>query len=100
MRIYSFMKEIFKVYIRASCVLFLSIKTENNNFLKEIKHVLRAFVVYSRKHKQPAPGVPRTYTRKRTTGFTRVTKMQVTGATVDRCFLLVRTHRVVERKTN
>ena len=38
-RIYSFMKEI-KVYIRASYIVFLFVKTENNNFIKEIKHVL------------------------------------------------------------
>ena len=41
-RIYSFMKEI-KVYIRASYVVFVFVKTENN-FIKEIKHVLRAFI--------------------------------------------------------
>ena len=35
-------------------------------------------------------------TRLFTASFTRVTAMQVTGATADRCFALVRTHRVVE----
>ena len=35
------MKEM-KVYIHASFVFFF-FKTENNSFLKEIKHVLRAF---------------------------------------------------------
>ena len=44
-RIYSFMKEI-KVYIRASYISFLFVKTENNNFIKEIKHVLRAFIAW------------------------------------------------------
>ena len=38
MRIYSFMKEI-KLYIRASYIVFFFVKTENNNFIKEIKHV-------------------------------------------------------------
>ena len=33
-RIYS------SVYIRASYIVFLNVKTENNNFIKEIKHVL------------------------------------------------------------
>ena len=32
-------------------------------------------------------------TRMRTTGFTRVTTMQVTGATVDSCFVLVGIHK-------
>ena len=32
-------------------------------------------------------------TRMRTTRFTQVTTMQVTGATVDSCFVLVRTHQ-------
>ena len=41
-RIYSFMKEI-KVYIRASYIIFLFVKTEYN-FIKEIKHVLDAFI--------------------------------------------------------
>ena len=41
-RIYSFMKEI-KVYIRASYIVFLFVKIKNN-FIKEIKHVLRAFI--------------------------------------------------------
>ena len=42
-RMYSFMKEI-KVYIRASYIVFLFAKTQNNNFIKEIKHFLCAFV--------------------------------------------------------
>ena len=42
-RIYSLMKEI-KVYIRALYIVFLVVKTENNNFKKEIKYVLRAFI--------------------------------------------------------
>ena len=37
-------------------------------------------------------------TRMRTTSFTRVTTMQVTGATVYSCFVLVWTHRVIERQ--
>ena len=41
-RIYSFMKEI-RLYKPASCIVILFVKTENNNFLKEIKNVLRAF---------------------------------------------------------
>ena len=41
-RIYSFVKEI-KLYIRASYIFFLFVKTENNNFIKKIKHVLRPF---------------------------------------------------------
>ena len=44
-RIYSFMKEI-KVYISALYIVFLFVKTENNNFLKEIKHVLPAFIAW------------------------------------------------------
>ena len=40
-RIHYFMKEII-VYIRASYIVFLFVKTKNNNFIKEIKHVLRA----------------------------------------------------------
>ena len=43
-RIYSFMKEI-KVSIRASYLGFLFAKTENN-FIKEIKHVVRAFIAW------------------------------------------------------
>ena len=37
-RIYSFMKKI-KVYIRASYIVFHFVKTQNSNFIKEIKHV-------------------------------------------------------------
>ena len=44
MRIYSFMKEI-KVYIRTSYIIFLFVKTENN-FIKEIKHVLCVFIAW------------------------------------------------------
>ena len=40
-RIYSFMKEI-KVFIRASYIIFFYV----NNFIKEIKHVLRAFITW------------------------------------------------------
>ena len=43
-RIYSFMREI-KVYIWALYIIFL-FKTENNNFIKEIKHVLRASIAW------------------------------------------------------
>ena len=42
-RIYSFVKEI-KLYIRASYIFFLFVKTENNNFIKKIKHVISAFI--------------------------------------------------------
>ena len=41
----SFMKEI-KVWIRASYMVFLCVKTENNNFLKEIKHVICAIIAW------------------------------------------------------
>ena len=41
-KIYSFMKEI-KVSLRASYIIFLFVKTKNN-FIKEVKHVLRAFI--------------------------------------------------------
>ena len=34
-RIYSFIKEI-KVFLRALYIVFLFVKTENNNFIKEI----------------------------------------------------------------
>ena len=44
-RNYSFMTEI-KIYIRASYIVFLFTKTENNNFVKEIKHVLCAFLAW------------------------------------------------------
>ena len=43
-RIYSFMKEI-KVYTHASYIVSLFVKTENNNFIKEIKHALRALIM-------------------------------------------------------
>ena len=46
-RSYNFMKEI-KVYIRASSIVFLFVKTENHNFIKESKHVLRALNFASR----------------------------------------------------
>ena len=37
--------QVLKIYtVRASYIVFLFVKTDNNNFLKEIKHVLRAFV--------------------------------------------------------
>ena len=35
------MKEI-KLYKLASCIIFLFVKSKCNNFIKEIKHVLRA----------------------------------------------------------
>ena len=41
-RIYSFRKEI-KL---ASYIAFLFVKSETNNFIKEIKHILRAFIVW------------------------------------------------------
>ena len=44
-RIYSFMKEI-KLYKRASYIDFLVVKSETNNFMKEIKHVLCAFITW------------------------------------------------------
>ena len=40
-RIYYFMKEI-EIYICFSYIVFLFVKTENNNSIKEIKHVLQA----------------------------------------------------------
>ena len=43
-RICSFMKEI-KVFIRASYIVFVFVKMENSN-IKEIKHVLRAFIAW------------------------------------------------------
>ena len=42
-RICSFVKEI-KLYIRVLYIVFLFVKSENNNFLKEIKHFVRAFI--------------------------------------------------------
>ena len=42
-RIHSLMKEI-KVYIPALYIVFLFVKMETNNFIKEIKHVLCAFI--------------------------------------------------------
>mgnify|MGYP001795943946 CR=1 FL=1 len=42
-RIYSFVKEI-KLYIHASHIVFLLVRSENKMFLKEIKHVIRAFI--------------------------------------------------------
>ena len=44
MRIYSFMEEI-KVYIHDLYIVFLFVKTENK-FIKEIKHVLCAFITW------------------------------------------------------
>ena len=44
-KIYSFMKKI-KVYIRASYIVFLFVRTENNNFIKKIKRFLRAFIAW------------------------------------------------------
>ena len=43
MRIYSFMRET-KVFILPSYIAFLFVKMENNSFVKEIKHFLRAFI--------------------------------------------------------
>ena len=37
------MKEI-KLCTRASYIVFLFVKTENNNFIKEIKYVFHAFI--------------------------------------------------------
>ena len=42
---YCFMKEI-KVYIHASYIFFRFVKMGNNNFTKEIKHVLRVFIAW------------------------------------------------------
>ena len=36
-----------KAYIRASYIVFPFVKTENNNFTKEIKHVFRDFIARS-----------------------------------------------------
>ena len=44
-KIYSFMKEI-KVYIRVSYIVLLFVTTRNDNFIKEIKHVIRAFIAW------------------------------------------------------
>ena len=44
-RIYSFIKEI-KVYTGASQVVVFFVKTENNNFIKEIKNVLHALIAW------------------------------------------------------
>ena len=44
-RIYSFMKEIkLYNYKRASYIVALYVNSETNNFVKEIKHVLRDFI--------------------------------------------------------
>ena len=44
-KIYSFMRQI-KLHKRASCIVFLFVKAKNNDFIKETKHVLRAFIVW------------------------------------------------------
>ena len=44
-RISVFFKEI-KVYIHASYIVFLFLKTKNNNFIKEIRHVFRVFIAW------------------------------------------------------
>ena len=44
-RIYSFMKKV-KVFIHASYIVFLFVKTENNNVIKEIKHNFLAFIAW------------------------------------------------------
>ena len=44
-RSYSFIREM-KLNIRVSYIVFLFVKSENNNFIKEIKHVLRAFITW------------------------------------------------------
>ena len=44
-RSYSFMKEI-QVYILALYIVFPFVMTENNNFIKEIKHVISAFIAW------------------------------------------------------
>ena len=36
--------ELCEFTVRASYIVFLFVKTENNNFIKEIRHVVRAFV--------------------------------------------------------
>ena len=48
-RIYNFMEEI-KLYKRASFIVVLFVKLETNNFIKEIKHVLRAFIAWWKPH--------------------------------------------------
>ena len=45
MRIYNFVEEI-KLYIHTSFIIFPLVLSENNNFIKEIKHVLRAFIAW------------------------------------------------------
>ena len=45
-RIYSFMKKI-KLYIQASHIVFLFVRSENNDFVKETKHVLHAITAWS-----------------------------------------------------
>ena len=45
--IYSFTKEI-KLNIRASYIVFLLVKSKTNNFIKKIKHVLRAFITLAK----------------------------------------------------
>ena len=44
-RIYSFMKAI-DLYLPASCIIFLFVKSSNNNYIKEIKHVLCVFIAW------------------------------------------------------
>ena len=44
-RSYTFMKEI-NVYIRALHIVFLFVKTENYDFIREIKHVIRSFIAW------------------------------------------------------
>ena len=44
-KIYSFMKEI-KVIIHASYIVFLFVKTKNDNFVKETKQFLCAFIAW------------------------------------------------------
>ena len=44
-RIYSFMKEI-KMCTRVSYIVFLFVKMESNDFIKEGKHVLHTFIAW------------------------------------------------------
>ena len=39
-------KKLKYTYIRASYIVFLFVKAKNNNFIKEIKHVIRSFIAW------------------------------------------------------
>ena len=44
-RIYSFVKKI-EVYVRVPYIVFLFVKTENHDSIKEVRHVLRTFITW------------------------------------------------------